>query len=92
MEFMDRLVNALLDGKFASYDAKKELAEALGIKIEDILGFELLTDEMEIHEAIAVTFAQCISIKKEKLDKVSYDYLTVNDNGNLVLVIYDEPK
>lgn len=92
MEFMERLVTTLLDGKFASYDAKKEMAEAMGIKISDILGFELLNDEMDIHQAIAVTFKPCITVNKEKLDNVSYDYLTVSNTGNLILVIYDEQK
>ena len=92
MEFMDRLVTTLLDGKFASYEAKKELTEALGLKTEDILGFELLSDEMDIHQAIVVTFKPCIVLDKSKLDDVPFDYLTTNTNGSFVMVLYDEPK
>lgn len=92
MEFMDRLITTLLDGKFASYDAKKELSEALGLKVSDIVGFELLSDEMDIHQAIAVTFKNCILLQKDNLDGVCFNYLTTNSNGNLVMVIYDEPK
>ena len=91
MEFMDRLITTLLDGKFASYDAKKELSEALGVRVDDILGFELLTDELEIHQAVAVTLGVC-TLDKSNLDKVDYDYITTNTDGNIILVIYDEPK
>ena len=89
---MERLITTLLDGKFASFDAKKELAKALGIKVDDILGFELLSDELEIHQAIAVTIKQFCVVSKSNLDKVDYDYITTNSEGNIILVIYDEPK
>lgn len=92
MEFMERLITTLLDGKFASFDAKKELSTLLGIKVDDILGFELLTDELEIHQAIAVTIRHFCTLSKSNMDKVDYDYITVNSDGNMVLVIYDEPK
>jgi len=91
MEFIENLITTLLDGKFASYDAKKQLSELLGIRVDDILGFELLTDELEIHQAIAVTLG-IVTLHKEFLDKIDYDYITTNSNGNIVLVIYDEPK
>lgn len=91
MEYMDRLITALLDGKFASYDAKMELAESLGIQTDDVLGFELISDECNIHQAIAVTLSLCV-LEKKCLDRLEFEYLTVNSNGNIVIVIYDEPK
>ena len=91
MEFMERLVTALLDGKFATLDAKKKLAECLGIKVGNIIGFELLSDELGMHQAIAVTLDNCI-LEKKCLMKAEFEYITVNSDGDLVLVIYDEPK
>lgn len=91
MESMDRLITTLLDGKFATLDAKKELAKSLGIKVGNIIGFELLSDELGMHQAIAVTLDGCI-LEKNCLMETQFEYITVNSEGDLILVIYDEPK
>lgn len=89
MECIERLITVLLDGKFASYDAKKELSKSLGIRVEDVLGFELLTNDCDSRQGIIVTLNKCV-LSKDKLDAIDFTHITSDMNGNIIIVFYDE--
>ena len=91
MESLDRLINSLLDEKLATLDMKKELAELLGIQVNQIEFVELLTDDLNIHQAVAICFNNSVKLHKINLQKVDFDYITADTEGRVVLVLRDEP-
>ena len=90
MENLDRVINALLDEKLATIDMKKELSEILGVGTHQIEFVELLTDEFAIHQCVAVCFNPSVKLYCVNLNKIRYDYVTVDTEGRLVLVLRDE--
>ena len=91
MESLDRVINALLDEKLAILDMKKELADILGVGVHQIEFVELLTDELAIHQCVAICFNQSVQLHKINLQKLDYDYITADTEGRIVLVLRDEP-
>ena len=91
MESFDRLVNALLDEKLATLDMKRELADILGIEVNQIEFVELLTDELSIHQCLAICFKNSVKLHQINLNKIDYDYITADTEGRIVLVLRDEP-
>lgn len=91
MESLDRLINSLLDEKLATLDLKKELAEVLGVGVHQIEFIELLTDELAIHQAVAICFNPSVQLSKINLQKLDFDYITADTEGRIVLVLRDEP-
>ena len=91
MESFDRLVNALLDEKLATMDMKKELAEILGIQVNQIEFIDLLTDDLAIHQCVSICFNNNVKLHQINLDKIDYDYVTADTEGRIVLVLRDEP-
>lgn len=91
METLDRVINALLDEKLATMDMKKELADILGVGTHEIEFVELLTDEMNIHQCVAICFKPSVILHKINLQQLDYDYITVDTEGRLILVLRDEP-
>ena len=89
MDF-DRVVSSFLDEKYAVNDLKKELSSKLDIRVKEINSIELLEDELHIHMALVVTFNEGVILSSENLPEVTYDYITVNDKGQLTLVLVDE--
>lgn len=90
MENLDRVITALLDERLATLDMKKELAELLGIQVNQIELVELLQDECCIHECIAICFTPSVVLEKVHLQKLKYEYITVDTEGRLILVLSDE--
>lgn len=88
---LERVINAMLDEKLATIEMKKELAEILGVGTHEIEFVELLTDEMNIHQCVAICFKQSVVLHKINLQKLNYDYITVDTEGRLILVLRDEP-
>lgn len=91
MDSLDRLINSLLDEKLATLDLKKELAELLGIQVNQIEFVELLTDELAIHQAVAICFNNGVKLHQINLQKIDFDYITADTEGRIVLVLRDEP-
>lgn len=91
MESFDRLVNALLDERLATMDMKKELAEILGVGTHEIEFVDLLSDELAIHQCVCICFKPSVVLHKINLQKLEYDYITVDTEGRLILVLRDEP-
>ena len=90
METLDRLINCLLDEKLATLDMKKELANLLGIEVSQIEFVELLTDELAIHQCVAICFKPSVKLYHINLNNIDYDYITGDTEGRLVLVLRDE--
>lgn len=90
MESFDRLINALLDEKLATLDMKKELADILCIGVHQIEFVELLTDELAIHQCVAICFNNSVKLHQINLNKIEYDYITTDTEGRIVLVLRDE--
>lgn len=88
---LERVINAMLDEKLATIEMKKELAEILGVGSHEIEFVELLTDEMNIHQCVAICFTQSVVLHKINLQQLNYDYITVDTEGRLILVLRDEP-
>ena len=91
MENFDRLVNAMLDERLATIDMKRELAEILGIQTNQIEFVELLTDELNLHQCVAICFNNSVKLHQINLNKLVYDYITADTEGRIVLVLRDEP-
>lgn len=91
MESLDRLINSLLDEKLATLEMKKELADLLGIQVNQIEFIELLTDELAIHQCVAICFNNSVKLHQINLNKIDYDYITADTEGRLILVLRDEP-
>ena len=91
MESLDRVINAMLDEKLATLDVKKELAELLNVGVHQIEFVELLTDELAIHQAVAICFNPSVRLHKINLQKLDYDYITADTEGRIVMVLRDEP-
>ena len=80
-----RLISTLLDHKFITYDSKKDMAEELGIQINDIIGFELVSEECGVSETLLVYISNQTHIKKKFLD--GFDYKELYFDECIVLVI-----
>ena len=91
MQSLDRVINSLLDEKLATLEMKKELADILGIQFNQIEFVELLTDELAIHQCIAICFNNSVKLHQINLNKIDYDYITADTEGRLILVLRDEP-
>lgn len=91
MESLDRVINSLLDEKLATLEMKKELAEILGIQPNQIEFVDLLTDELAIHQCVAICFNGSVKLHQINLNKIDYDYITADTEGRIVLVLRDEP-
>ena len=91
MESLDRVINSLLDEKLATLEMKKELAEILGIQPNQIEFVDLLTDELAIHQCVAICFNSSVKLHQINLNKIDYDYITADTEGRIVLVLRDEP-
>lgn len=81
----DRLVNTLLDHKFITYDSKKDVALELGVPINDIIGFELVSDDMGLSETLLIYVSSQAHIKKKNLGK--FDFKEIYFDECIVLVV-----
>lgn len=81
----DRLVSTLLDHKFITYDSKKDMANELGVPINDIIGFELVSDDLGVNDTLLVYVSNQAHIKKKYLDKLNYKELYFDEC--IVLVV-----
>ena len=91
MESVDRLITCLLDEKLATLEVKKELADILRIQTNQIEFVELLTDELNLHQCVAICFNNSVKLHQINLNKIDYDYVTADTEGRVVLVLRDEP-
>ena len=91
METLERVITALLDEKLATLDMKKELAEILSVQVSQIEFVELLTDELNLHQCVAICFNNSVKLHQINLEKISYDYITADTEGRVILVLRDEP-
>ena len=91
MDTLDRVITALLDERLATLDMKKELAELLGIQVNQIEFVELLHDELNLHQCVAICFNGGVKLHQINLNKIDYDYITADTEGRVVLVLRDEP-
>lgn len=81
----DRLVNTLLDHKFITYDSKKDVGLELGVPINDIIGFELVSDDMGLSETLLIYVSSQAHIKKKNLEK--FDFKEIYFDECIVLVV-----
>lgn len=81
----DRVVSTLLDHKFITYDSKKDVASELGIPINDIIGFELLSDEFGVSDDLLIYVSNQAHIKKENL--IKFNFKEIYFDECIVLVV-----
>ena len=81
----DILINTLLDHKFITYDGKRTVARELGILTNDVIGFELIMDEVGVNHTLLIYISNQAHLKKECFDK--FDYKEIYYDECIVVVV-----